>query len=425
MKRGKGQLTVSSWRRGGGSKHSKRVDPKKSVLVLVSRDIDNPRRAGGDRHVQLLAELLANKGLHVTIVCSSHPTLSRYETHETMTIIRLAPLELLSPHVWLMLILRRFGKFDFVIEEMIGANRVPFMAPLFTAVPVVGFWYQDNREIIRATYGRLSAFLVPIQSLVLRIHARCNIVCPSQDSQAWLETQGLSPRQIAVFYASADPGRLANSSKRFSERADLLVVIGNIRRLKRFEFAIDMLSAIRKHRPECRLKVIGRSDDEGYLRELRSRGDREDVRGHVDFEIQISDQRKYDILASAKALVICSVKEGFGLTIVEAGLCGTPCIVNRGVPEEAYRHGGSGLRVDTEIPEAFAEAYLSLAGDEDYWARLSSEAVRMSAAFLYPRMNVAMSKLVENMATSTSNALLRDTSNAFKPGKDDIPRGGD
>jgi len=130
-----------------------------SVLVLVARDSDNPHQAGGDRHIGVLAEELAARGRAVRLLCASDPSLPAHSERRGVRVDRIASLRWLGPAVWARLLGGAGRHRAFVVEEMIGGARVPFLPPLFTRSPVVGVWYQDNTPLFRAQYGAVGARL--------------------------------------------------------------------------------------------------------------------------------------------------------------------------------------------------------------------------------------------------------------------------
>ena len=91
----------------------------------------------------------------------------------------------------------------------------------------------------------------------------------------------------------------------------------------------------------------------------RARGvsDRVHLHGFVE------ESRKHELLARAWVVVMPSHKEGWGLTIVEAGLHATPAVAYSfaGGPSESIVHGRTGLLADSV--EDFEEHVITLVDD--------------------------------------------------------------
>ena len=287
---------------------------------------------------------------------------------------------------------------------MIGGARIPFLAPLFTRTPVVGVWYQDNTSLFRAQYGAFGARLAgAVQRVVLAVHRHCVVICPSRASRAWLVSQGYDPSKVAVYYPSVDPFGLADPSRGFAERRNLVVAIGNLRPFKRFEEAIDVLGRVRLRVPDAQLAIVGRRDDSAYLRRLVERAKGSDVRGSVSFHLDVPDAEKFRLLGEAKVLTVHSPIEGFGMTIAEAGLCGVPSTVNPGVSEEVVEAGVGGVRVSAGDVEAFARETVALLSDAGEWARLSEGARRGAARYAKPRIDPALERVLEGLARGSAS----------------------
>jgi len=386
--------------KGSADRETHRLDEfsTRRVLVLVAKDIDNPSRAGGDRHVCLLAEFLARRGAAVTILCSSRKGLPKISRRNGTRIQRIAPLRALSLSIWARLAGGAGLRADLVVEDMIGAARAPFLAPLFPSRAVLGFWFQDNTGFFRTHYPvPVAALAGTVQRLVLATHVGTFIVCPSRASRDWLVSRGFPAERVGVFYPSADPDNLSQSSLEFSERANRFVSIGNIRRVKRFQEAIATLRLVRARIPDAELAIVGRREDDGYLAELRRFAIQEGVGDAVVFELDISDEQKYRLLANSKVLSIHSAVEGFALTVTEAGLCGVPAVVNSSVPPEAFLPGESGIRTQTDTAEAFAEEISRLFLDEGRWRELSRRTQELSRTFKEARPDEVLSSILDRL----------------------------
>jgi len=90
------------------------------------------------------------------------------------------------------------------------------------------------------------------------------------------------------------------------------------------------------------------------------------------------------LYAGARALVMPSRYEGFGLPCLEAMACGTPVVAARcgALPETV---GDAGLLIDPDDAEGFADALTAVSGDEKMRARLRAAGRRRASAFPWSR----------------------------------------
>jgi glycosyltransferase involved in cell wall biosynthesis len=290
---------------------------------------------------------------------------------------------MLFPGVWARLLSDLHGRYDVVIEEAIGGERAPFMARLLSGSPTVQFWFQDNRPLFAASYGRVgSAVGAGLQRSLLRMNRFGFALANSEATRTWLCTQGFARERTAVSYPRVARSSVPGVLLPFRDRRDRFVAIGNFRSTKRFEETIHVLVNIREKNPNAELVLIGREQDGGYLTELRKLVVRLRVESATVFRLGVSEEEKFALLSEAKALTIHSPVEGFGWTIPEAGLYGVPVVGNPGIPAEVLRDGINGVRVAFGDVAAYAREVGRLLSDQLFWETLSSGARRVAMEFV-------------------------------------------
>jgi glycosyltransferase involved in cell wall biosynthesis len=98
----------------------------------------------------------------------------------------------------------------------------------------------------------------------------------------------------------------------------------------------------------------------------------------VTFMGRVSAPEKHRLMSQSNALLMTSVREGWGLVVTEANACGTPAIVYD-VPglRDSVRHESTGLVVAPQ-PADLAQAMIRLTRDPQLHDRLSAESLRWS-----------------------------------------------
>jgi glycosyltransferase involved in cell wall biosynthesis len=362
------------------------------ILVIVSRDAAHPGAAGGDCHLTQLSRDLAANGHEVTLLTASDPSITRFESHGSLRIVRLAPSRLFFLAVWARLLTDYHGKFDLVVEEAVGGERAPFLARILAGSPTLPFWFQDNRPLFRAIYGRLGVFVAStLQEFLLWLNRDGFALANSNATRSWLIEEGVDPDKVGISYPKVDVATAPAQLLPFERRLDRMVTIGNLRPTKRFEESIRTFALVLQEHPGAELVILGRPQDDGYLRRLRRLAADLNVSSHVSFRLATSEREKFNVLSEAKALTIHSPVEGFGWTISEAGLCGVPVVGNPGVPPDTLREGVNGVRVPFRDLAAYAKVIERLFDDRSFWEPLSmgSRAVALEFAqrFVEPQVS--------------------------------------
>jgi glycosyltransferase involved in cell wall biosynthesis len=154
---------------------------------------------------------------------------------------------------------------------------------------------------------------------------------------------------------------------------------------KRIEVAIQ--AARRLGQP---LKIVGGGPDLARLRAVAS--------PDVEFLGQVDHETLRTLYRGARALVL-PAEEDFGIAPIEAMACGTPVIAfGRGGATETVEHSVTGLLVDRQSPDSFAEAMSSA-----MHARFDpGQLVAHASGFSVARFESAFQSLVHDTLRSPS-----------------------
>jgi glycosyltransferase involved in cell wall biosynthesis len=371
------------------------------LLFLVSRHETDPRAAGGDIMGSTYARYLAEAGHEVTYLTSSYPAAPRRECRDGVKIVRLSRPELLA---WRMhtYYKRRGEHFDLVYEEAIGGARIPFCAPLYVQQPLLTAWYQVNRPLFIQQYGRwLGEGLSLLEKWVARLHRKAYIIALSQDRRNDLLDLGFRPEQVFVVPPVGIDGLPPGHQPPVSHQP-LIVWLGKIRRYKRIDHAIHAMQRVALACPDASLVIAGRQDDIRYENRLRQLAQSLGLNGRVRFALNMPEEEKFRLLAEARALILPSPVEGFGIVILEANACGTPAVVSEGVPEDVVVDGYNGLRAPFGDIDGLAAHLVQLLKDESLFQTVSRNATEHVRKFSKARIAEDVDQLFRRVAAGAN-----------------------
>jgi glycosyltransferase involved in cell wall biosynthesis len=292
------------------------------ILILTWRDGDHPEAGGAEVYVERTSQLLAAHGHTVSLFSAAFPGASRRVDRGNVRILRRGGR--LTCYLRGLQLLRTLGRdVDVVIDVH---NGVPFWSPLASRAPVVSLVHHVHRDqwpiIFGPVLGRLGwlieSRLAPI------VYRRCQYVTVSKATQADLSGLGVDPDRIAITYSGNDiPEDLSSYAEVERSAGPSLMVLGRLVPHKHFETAIDIVADLTTRFPDLTLDVVGGGywDDE-----LRAHATRRGVSDRVRFHGFVDEHTKRTLLSRAWVVLMPSHKEGWGLTIVEAGLHGTPAV---------------------------------------------------------------------------------------------------
>jgi len=338
------------------------------IVILNWRDTCSPRSGGAERVTHDVAKGLAARGHEVTWFSSRVDGRPDEESLDGVSIVRRggeATTRLYAPRF-----VRRLAP-DVVLEEI---NTLPYLAPLWCEQPVLLYMNQLAREVwfYEAPFPIALAGWAS-EPLYLRAYRQCDAITISRSSRDDFSSLGFGGR-ITVTPLAVDAERaLALSAK---PHTGALIAIGRLTPSKRYDDAIRALAELRVHRTAATLTLIGDGKERGRLEQL---ADRLGVSEAVTFLGRASETEKLRALDDADVLVGTSVREGWGLTVTEAAMRGTPSVVYD-IPgfRDAVIPGRTGLLVEQD-PSSLARGVESLLDDVPLFERMRTAAWQTAA----------------------------------------------
>jgi glycosyltransferase involved in cell wall biosynthesis len=205
-------------------------------------------------------------------------------------------------------------------------------------------------------------------------YRRAEFQAISESTRDDLVARGVPAERIRVIHPGVDSALFKPGGARAA--LPTFLYVGRLKRYKGIDLAIRALAAARRVRPELRLEVAGTGDYRTALVQLAaSLGQTEAVKFHGF----VSEAGKLELLRSSWANVFPSPKEGWGITVIEAGACGTPSLASDSPGlRDSVRHGETGFLVPHGDVEALARRMLELAEAPELVARMGERARRFA-----------------------------------------------
>ena len=337
--------------------------PEKDWFVFfAARDPRHPKRAGGDVLLWNLAAGLARHGANVDFLCMQAEGLPAEEQIEGIRVRRIGSRVSLSFRAAITYLREYRGRVRAVVEEVVGGSALPFFAPAYVREPILAMWYQANTKVFRAQFRRpLSELFVGAERVLGLMHDRTAgiITCTADRIPEIAKLTRARPIVEAVPGLNEDWMRMTWPTP-LAARAPQIIYLGKLRRYKSPHHVLRALSLLAAKVPNATLVLAGRAEDPGYLEELRTSIADLHLAGRVRIEVDITEDRKKELLKESKCLVLPSPIEGFGIVILEANACGVPVIATEGTPTQALEDGENGLRYQFGDVEGLAKAIESL-----------------------------------------------------------------
>ncbi len=305
------------------------------------RDTTNPEGGGSERYGEIVAQALANAGHEVTVFTADHGAAPRDEIRAGVRFRRRGGKLGVLARGWAALAFHRLGRVDVVVDTQ---NGVPFFSRLATRAPVVVLVHHIHREMWPVVYGPRAARLGWwIESRVApRLYRSCQYIAVSEATKRELVRLGVDPDRVTVVHNGVEP---APATVRCRDPRPTIVVLGRLVPHKRVEHVLTAAATLRPDFPGLQVRVVG---DGWWQDRLEAHAVRLGVDDIVEFTGFVSEQDKHEALSQAWVLAMPSLKEGWGLCVMEAATHGVPSVAYRaasGVAESIVDHE-TGLLVD-------------------------------------------------------------------------------
>jgi glycosyltransferase involved in cell wall biosynthesis len=311
-----------------------------SVLVLNWRDRTNPEGGGSERYVEEVATRLQRAGHEVTLLCADHGQAPRDDVRDGVRIVRRGGKLGVYPRA-LAFVASQGRRYDVVVDVQ---NGVPFVSPLVRRRPVMVLVHHVHREQWPVVYGgAVARFGWWLESwLAPRVYRDCAYVAVSSSTRTELSSLGVDERRIAVVHNGIDPPSCTGRPPSAEPR---LLVLSRLVPHKQIDHALIAVARLRDRHPGVSLDVVG----DGWWRPHLERQAMElGISQRVRFHGHVDESTKEELLAGTQLMLFPSLKEGWGLVVIEAAGHAVPTIAYRGAGgvTESIVDGRTGLLVD-------------------------------------------------------------------------------
>ena len=364
------------------------------VLVLNERDPLHPKAGGAEVHVAEISRRLAPLGFEITQLACGFPGAKPVEEFDGMTVRRLGNLAVYYPRAVLTTAWETFrGRFDVVVEHL---NKVPFCARAYSSVPVIAVNHHlfGTAAFLQAPWP-IAASVVAIEKLIPLLYRRMPFLAVSESSRQDLVERGVPAERIDLLHNGIVFPQL--EIRPVTQRPCRVAYLGRLEPDKRIALLLRAVARLAEHLPQLELVLVGRGSEREALERLAVELG---IARRTRFAGFVSDEERDALVGEARVCVCPSVKEGWGITVIEANALGVP-VVATDAPglRDAVRHDETGLLVADAAPEVFTEhlaaAMERLLSDEALSARLSSEALAWSRRFDWDSSARRMAEVIE------------------------------
>lgn len=328
------------------------------ILLFNWRDTGHPKAGGAEIVTMEHVKGWVRAGHRVTWFTAGYTGAKHHEIIDGVKIVRSAG----SLFVYLAAPFYYFAHkndFDIVVDEIHG---IPFFTPLYVRKPVVTFIHEVADEIWDYMVGFPFNLIGKLsERAYLYIYRKIPFWTDAPSAVDDLVAFGI-PRDhctaIPCPITNRVAARVPNKEKRFT-----CIFVSRVVKMKGIEEVIKSFSFIAKEDSTAQLWIVG-GGDAGYMAKLREMLAEYHIAKQTKFIGRVSEKEKLNLMGRAHLLLHGSVKEGWGLVVLEAASQWTPSIVYRisGLID-VVKDGKTGIVLRYNSPLEMAREALLLKSD--------------------------------------------------------------
>lgn len=345
-------------------------------LMLNWRDPKNPISGGAERVT--LAHLLAlvERGHEVVWFAYDFPGAPAEEMFQGIKIVRGGGKgsSIFKAISWY----RKQQKFDLVIDQHHG---LPWFAPWWCGTNCVAYIHEVLGPIWTAFYSwPLSSIGRSQERWIHWLYRNVPFWTPSESTKKDLQTHSI--RSVTVIPNGSDTVPLASLEDKLLQTPLRLICVCRLAPNKRVDHAILAVKALADRDVPAQLTIVGSGENKTELERLTASLK---LQNSVRFTGLLNEEEKNAELRRAHFLVHTSLREGWGLNVIEANAMGTPAAVYPvGGLVDSTVPGETGIISSVETPESLAGALADIIKKPELYARYRSQAWERSKTFSWP-----------------------------------------
>lgn len=367
------------------------------ILILNWRDPLNPKSGGAEIVTLRHAKSWVKKGHSVTWFTTSFPSAPYKEVLDGIEIIRKGN----SLTVYFFAVIFYFSllkSFDIVIDEIHG---LPFFTPLYVKKPKIVFIHEVAKEIWDYMYpfpiNIIGKFIEP---WYFKLYKQTMFWVTAPSTVDDLESYGISRKHCNVILSPANNASVESLPKK--EKKLTCIFVSRLVKMKGIEEIIKSFAFIIREVVDAQLWVIGGGTVE-YMNFLKKMAGDYGLKNNISFFGNISEAKKLEYMRHSHFLLHASVKEGWGLVVIEAASQATPAVVyNVAGLKDSVKNGVTGVVLSKNSPQEMAREILKLTKDKRRYKFLQKNALALSKNLTWEKATKQSLELLQNVVKNNN-----------------------
>lgn len=366
-----------------------------NILALNWNDLSNPYAGGAEVHLEELLRRLVSYGHNVTLFCSAWPGAKPEETIEGIRIVRRGNrynFNLVASKYLKELVAR--NDFDVLIEDI---NKIPFYTPRYLDIKtLVVIPHLFATTVFHEINFVMASYIYLAERPVVRYYRGLPFNVISESTRQDLIARGIPGDDISVIHCGIDRTVYSHDPAVTKYDRPTILYLGRLKKYKSVQHLIKALPLVKEKVPGARLMVVGEGS---YRRHLEALAGRLGLDDDIEFPGFVPVADKVERMRRSHVAVLPSLKEGWGLTNIEANAVGTTVVAadSPGLRDSVV-DGETGLLYPYGNIDQLADRLISILTDDQLRRKLQEGALRWAAKFNWDDAAREFDKLLRTVA---------------------------
>lgn len=291
-----------------------------NIVVLNWRDIKHPLAGGAEQSLMEHAKYWQRKGASVLWISAKFPESRNQESIDGIAIVRR------GTHYTVHLLAYRYFQrhlkksTDIIIDCFHG---IPYFSPFYWGrQKIIALINEPAKDVwFKNIIFPLSAIAYHLEPSFFRLYKRIPFVTSARSIETELKQFGIPQRNIHIIPHGVTVIKIKEQKK---EKSPTIIYLSQLSPDKGIEDAIQAISLLKDN--SIRLWVVGKPVSKEYLKKLQRLVSTLHIKKQIHFFGYVSQRKKFELLSKSWMLIHPSIREGWGLNVIEANSYGIPAI---------------------------------------------------------------------------------------------------
>lgn len=298
-----------------------------NILIFSWRGPGHPNAGGAEISTHEHAKAWVKAGHGVTLFTSHYQGAREKEAIDGVLLIRRGRQFFeVQWEAFKWYLFENHPKYDLVIDQFHG---IPFFTPLYIKTKKLAFIHEVTKEV-----WKFNQFLPPfnflignvgmiMEPLIFRLYKNIPFMTVSESTKRDLVDWGIEDDDITIIYNGVNVLPIERLPQK--EKKKTLIYLGALAKDKGIEDALRIFSILNDSSSNWQFWVVGKCDLR-YLEKLKNQIGKLKLNGKIKFWGYVDEHKKFELLGRSHLLINPSIREGWGLVVIEAARMGTPTV---------------------------------------------------------------------------------------------------